>query len=213
VDVTDVTRVGWSRSRWDRVRRWLGGVGAPPSLRAQLTLMLSAFVLGGVVCALLFVGIWRHTASESDRARTAQIAERNQLRAAQRRLTAVEAILAAERSALARVRRDAAASAAKLATLRRIHASVARTLPARIAALTSTAGALVHTTATLTSELTALQAYMRNNTTTGIDPGFVNAQISYMIGSATSVSGAVAKLEQEAQDAGASAGKLGRSGK
>jgi hypothetical protein len=56
--------------------------------------MVAAFSLGGVVCAVLFVGIWRHTGAEGDRARTAQLAEHRQLRASQRRLATPESQLA-----------------------------------------------------------------------------------------------------------------------
>ena len=210
MDVTDVTRLDW-KDRRSRLRRWLGGVGAPPSLRAQLTLTASAFVLGAVLASLLFVGIWRHTAAESDRARTAQVAERHKLQVAERRLATVEAKLAAQRTALTRARRNAVRTAAQLRALRRLHATVARSLPGEVAAVETTANAVAHDAAKLTSELASLRHYMRNTQATGVDPGFVNAQINYLIGSSDSVRSAVAKLEQQAENARASAAKLGRS--
>jgi hypothetical protein len=207
VDVTDVTRLDW-HDRRSRLRRWLGGVGAPPSLRAQLALVASAFLLGGVLTALLFVGIWRHTAAESDRARAAQLAERHRLSIAERRLATVETKLAAEQRALVRARRTAAATGARLRALRRLQASVARSLPGQVAAVETTATALAHDAARLTSELGSLRHYLRNAPATGIDPGFVNAQVSYLIGSSDSVRSAVARLEQQAGSARASAAKL-----
>jgi hypothetical protein len=209
VDVTDVTRLDW-KDRRSRLRRWLGGVGAPPSLRAQITLMVSAFALGGVVAALLFVGIWRHTAAESDRARTAQLIDRHRMQVAERRLETVEAQLTAEHAALVRARRSAARAGGRLRALKRLHAAVARSLPGQVAAVETTASALAHDGAKLTSELAALRHYLREAEATGIDPGFVNAQINYLIGSSDSVRSAVAKLEQQAESARASAAKLSR---
>jgi len=55
MEVTEVTQIAAAPRR--RVRRWLAGAGAPPSLQAQLVLMISALLLGAVLTALLFVGV------------------------------------------------------------------------------------------------------------------------------------------------------------
>jgi hypothetical protein len=208
VDLTDTTRVGWSRRR--RLRRWLGGNGAPPSLRAQLALMAAAFLFGAVVCAVLFVGIWRHTAAEGDRARSAQLAEHQHLRVTQRRLATLETRLSADRAALTWLRKRGRASARELASLRQLDGTLRRSLPPTLQSLTGTAASLAHATATLKSELGALRAYMANAGASGLDPGFVNAQISYLVRSTAGMEGAVATLGREAEDAQAAAAKLGR---
>ena len=66
VDVTEITAV--RGGPLSRARRRLSLPAAPPSPRAVLVLLVLAFLLGGVLSALLFVGVWRHTAADADRA-------------------------------------------------------------------------------------------------------------------------------------------------
>ena len=146
VEITDVTQITSSRRR---VRRWLAGAGAPPSLQAQLVLMISALLLGGVLTSLLFVGIWRHTAADGERARAAQAAGRQQLHAMQGKLATVEAELASNQAALAKARVAQAAASAELTQLRRVRRSVERSLGSSLQGLTGTTGTLAHDTSAL----------------------------------------------------------------
>ena len=206
MEITDVTQITSSRRRG--VRRWLAGAGAPPSLQAQLVLMISALLLGGVLTSLLFVGIWRHTAADGARARAAQQADRRQLHGTQAKLAAVEAELAGQRAALAKARVGRAAAAAELTQLRRAHRSVVRSLGPPLQGLTGTAGTLAHDTATLRSEIAALRAYLKSAAPAGVDSGFLDAQIRYLVSSTESARSAVSRLEQQTQEAQAAAAKL-----
>ncbi len=207
MEITEVTQVGSSRRR--SVRRWLAGAGAPPSLQAQLVLMISALLLGGVLTSLLFVGIWRHTAADGARAKEAQLAGRQHLQVAQRKLAAAEAELAGTQAALVKARAGAAAAAAELAQLRRLERSVGSALAPPLRGLTGTAGTLAHDTATLRSELAALSAYLRSAAPPG-DSGFLDAQIRYLDASIGSANGAVSRLEQQVQEAQAAAARLSK---
>jgi hypothetical protein len=207
VEITEVTQVASSRRR--SVRRWLAGAGAPPSLQAQLVLMISALLLGGVLTSLLFVGIWRHTAADGARAKAAQVAGRHQLQVAQQKLVAVEAELAGKQASLAKARAGAAEAAAALTQLRRLERSVARSLAPPLQGLTGSAGTLAHNTATLRSEVAALSAYLKSAAPPG-DSGFLDAQIRYLDASIAGANGAVSRLEQQVQEAQAAAAKLSK---
>ena len=193
-----------------RVRRWLAGASAPPSLQAQLVLMISALLLGGVLTSLLFVGIWRHTAADGQHARAAQLAEKQQLATTQRKLATVETAQARERTALAKARVARAATAAELVRLRQMHHAVANSLQPQLQALASTTGTLGHDTSTLKSEIAALRAYLRSASPAGADNGFLDAQIKYLVASTESASAAASTLAQQTQHAQAAAAKLGK---
>jgi len=205
VEVTDVTEIASPRRR---VRRWLAGASAPPSLQAQLVLMISALLLGGVLTSLLFVGIWRHTAADGQRAHAAQLADKQQLLATQRKLASVEAERASERAALANARAGQAAAAAELTQLRRLHRAVGDSLRPVLQALTGTTGTLAHDTSTLKSEIAALRAYLKSASPAGADSGFLEAQIKYLVASTESANAAVSRLEQQTQEAQMAAAKL-----
>src|SRR5205085_9615896 len=84
----DVTAIQGARRR--RLLRLPGG-GASPSLRAALFLALSTFLCGCVMAGLLFVGVWRHTASEAAHTQAAQQRDRQQLLSTQRTLAGLKA--------------------------------------------------------------------------------------------------------------------------
>lgn len=193
-----------------RLRRRLTGAGAPPSLQAQLVLMISALLLGGVLTSLLFVGIWRHTAADGARARAAQLADGQQLRAAQRKLASVERAQVSERTALAKALLGQAAASAELTRLRRLHHAVANSLQPQLQALTSTTGTLAHDTSALKSEIAALRAYLRSASPAGADSGFLDAQIKYLVASTERANAEASTLAQETQHAQATAAKLGK---
>lgn len=193
-----------------RLRRRLTGAGAPPSLQAQLVLMISALLLGGVLTSLLFVGIWRHTAADGARARAAQLADGQQLRTTQRKLASVESAQVSERTALAKALRGQAAASAELTRLRQLHHAVANSLQPQLQALASTTGTLAHDTSALKSEIAALRAYLRSASPAGADSGFLDAQIKYLVASTERADAEVSTLAQETQHAQAAAAKLGK---
>jgi chromosome segregation ATPase len=207
VEVTDVTEIASPRRR---VRRWLTGASAPPSLQAQLVLMVSALLLGGVLASLLFVGIWRQTAADGQRARAAQLADKQALVVTQRKLASLEAGRASERAALAKARFGQSAAATELTQLRRLHRAVGDSLRPQLQALTGTIGTLAHDTSTLKSEIAALHAYLRSASPTGADSGFLEAQIRYLVASTERANAAVSRLEQQTQAAQLAAAKLGK---
>lgn len=193
-----------------RVRRWLAGASAPPSLQAQLVLMISALLLGGVLTSLLFVGIWRHTAADGQHARAAQLVAKQQLHMTQRKLATVQAAQASERAALAKVRIGRAAAAAELARLRQLHHAVANSLQPQLQALASTTGTLAHDTSALKSEIAALRAYLRSASPAGSNNGFLDAQIKYLVASTEGANAAASTLAQQTQRAQVAAAKLGK---
>ena len=205
MDMTDTRRLALPRAR--RLTRWLTGDGAPPSLRAQLVLLLSAFLLGCVVAALLFVGIWRHTAAEGARVRTAQLADRRHLAAAQRQLALAQAELTRERTTLAAARKRAAELAATVTRTR----AAGRALTPRLQGIAAAAATLEHDTSRLQSELATLRTYVRNPGAAGLDSGYLLTQARYVVDSAHAAAAAAATLSTQARDAQATAGKLQRS--
>ena len=197
--------------RWGpvgRVRRSLRRARAPASLRAQIALVVSAFLLGGVLSALLFVGVWRHTAAEGERARGAQAESRLALQAARSKLAGSERQLAAVRVAVGELTAERALMTRELATLRRVNDRAATSLPPRLRAIAGEAEALTQNAARVESALATLSDYIRNSSAAGIDPAFLATQVQYLIGSTAGTKAAVADLAEQANRAQAAAGKL-----
>ncbi|HVP76118.1 MAG TPA: hypothetical protein VMS63_08860 [Gaiellaceae bacterium] len=181
---------------------------APASLRAQIVLTASALLLGGVLGALLFVGVWRRTAAEGDRARAAQAQSTQVLQTARAKLTRSEAESRALGTQLAKLRTENGALAAELAKLRRVDTRVATSLPPRLQAIGDEADALTRELAKLRSALATLSDYLQNASATGVDPAFLDAQVRYLIGSTAATRTTVANLVVQAQRARASAAAL-----
>lgn len=208
MDVTDVDVTGITAVRpglRERVHGRLSRPVAAPSLRAQLVLLASALLLGGVLSSLLFVGVWRHTAAEGDRARAAQLENGQALQQARARLARSEHALAQAQAALATAQRAQRRLAGELAGLRRADTRAAKALTPRLQALVDDAGALGHETAKLGSALTTLRDYLGNASSTGIDPAFLASQVDYLIGSAATARTRAATLATEAERAQAAA--------
>jgi hypothetical protein len=198
--------------RRGRLRRWLGGDG-PPSLRAALFLALSTFLCGCVVASLLFVGVWRHTAGEAARlqaaqahARAIQQADRQQLLAAKADLDLLKARFARNERLLTEAKRRAAQATTALARARAATRAISRTLTPRLQTVADAAAALARQTATIHSELTALETYAQQPGATGIDAGYLETQARYVARQAAAAASAAAALTQQARDAQASAG-------
>jgi hypothetical protein len=202
MDVTEITVARWpllGRAR----RRWAAPAG-PPSLRAQLVLMLSVFVLGCVLAGLVFVGTWRHTALDASRAKTNELTARQALHVTSVRLARVEAELATARTAAASAHAQSERTAGKLATIRHVNAAAASSLAPRLQAIASDAEILNRETARLESALATLRDYLRHAAATGVDPSFFSAQVGYLTGRVDATRAAASALAQQAGGARAS---------
>ena len=206
MEVTEITAVRTSLAqRLARPRRERSG---PPSLRAQLVLVAAAMMLGAVLAGLLFVGVWRHTASESDAARAAQLATKQQLRSVQTQLATARTQLLAAGAATRRVRAQLHVAQTQRAALRKQNTRAAARLGAPIGSLVDNGGALQHQLSKLSSELSTIQTYLTAATATGVDPAFIAAQVKYLQSSAGAAEEAATALAQQAARAQAAAKEL-----
>jgi hypothetical protein len=202
VETTEVTRV-----RWGLVRdfpRQLWTASSARSTRAQAVLVFSAFLLGAVLSALTFVGIWRHTAAAGDRAQAAQTIAQQRLAETKLDLQRARQNLRAEQALVVRLGVRRAKLVDELAYLR----SVAAGLPGPLQSISTDAATLSRSTSRLESELSALQAYLERPSATGIDVGFVTAQIRYLIRSTEAAGTNTAQLEHQVRAAAAVAAPL-----
>jgi hypothetical protein len=208
MDGTEITQARWGPLT--RARRRVGRAAAPASLRAQLALVASAFLLGGVLSALLFVGVWRHTAAEGDRARQAQVGTRQALHAAEAALTVSQRRLAVSRAAMRKLEAGNARMTRDLAALRKLDAGAGASLRTRLDAIAVDADALTHSSARLEAAISTLTGYIRNSSAAEIDPAFLAAQVQYLAGANARAKAAVADLAAQASRAQASAKSLRR---
>ena len=206
MEVTEITAVRTSLAQ--RLARPLRERSGPPSLRAQLVLVVAAMLLGAVLAGLLFVGVWRHTATEGDAARAAQLATKQQLRSAQAQLQAARTQLASANAAAGRLRTQLHTAQAQRAALRRQKTRAAARLGAPIDSLVGSGAALQHQLSKLSSELSTIQTYLTAATATGVDPAFVAAQVKYLQSSAGAAEQSATALAQQAARAQAAAKEL-----
>jgi chromosome segregation ATPase len=209
VEVTEITAVRSSLAH--RLARPLRERSGPPSLRAQLVLLLAAMLLGAVLAGLLFVGVWRHTATEGDAARAAQLATKQQLRTAQAQLKVARAQLATADAATRRIRTQLHVAQMQRTTLKKQNTRAAARLSAPINSLVGNGGALQHQLSKLSSELSTIQTYLTAATATGVDPAFIAAQVKYLQTSAGAAEQAATALAQQAARAQAAAKQLNSS--
>jgi chromosome segregation ATPase len=208
MDMTEVTRA--ERRPLDRTRRRFRRPTAPASVRAQVALTISAFVLGGVLSDLLFVGVWRHTAAEGDRARQAQAESRLTLKRAQEQLATAQQQLAASRAAVRALAARRTVARRELAALRRRDAAARASLSPRLRAIAGGADALTRESAKLDSALATLDDYIRNASGAGVDPAYLAAQVAYLRSATGRAKAAAATLVGDASQAQASAKRLAR---
>lgn len=208
MDMTEITRAGWRPL--DRARRRFRRATAPASVRAQIALTVSAFVLGGVLSGLLFVGVWRHTAAEGDRARQAQAESRLTLKRAQEQLALSQQQLAASRAAVRALAARRTVARRELAALRRRDAAARASLGPRLRAIAGGADALNRESAKLDSALATLDDYIRNASGAGVDPAYLAAQVAYLRSATGRAKTAAATLVGDASQAQASAKRLAR---
>jgi hypothetical protein len=203
-------------ARRGRVRQWLSADG-PASRGTQLFLFVSALLCGAALSALLFVGVWRHTAGEAARTRDAQVGEHRALVATRHELAALRTRFRNDVTLLAKARRANADAVAALAQTRHAltraqHTLVATrsadtaarsALTARAQALAAAAASLVRQTTTLRSELGALESYASAPGATGVDPGYIASQAHYLLAAASSAVSSAEDLSGRAQALGA----------
>jgi chromosome segregation ATPase len=207
VEIMDVTTIRRPRLR-ERLTHTLRERSGPPSLRAQLVLLVAAVLLGAVLSGFLFVGVWRHTAAEGDSARAEQAATSRQLHAARAQLTELRTQLAAAQTAVKRGRTSAAELRRALNAARRTNAHAAAALASPLASVVDNGAAVQHQLAKLHSELSTIGTYLGNASATGIDPAFVEAQVRYLTTSASAAEQAASALAHEAALAQAAAKPL-----
>jgi hypothetical protein len=202
VETTEVTRVRWGLIR--EVPRQLWTASSARSTRAEGVLVFSAFLLGAVLSALTFVGIWRHTAAAGDRAQAAQTIAKQRLAETKLDLQRARQGLRAEQALVARLGVQQAKLVDQLAHLR----SAAARLPGPLQSISNDAATISRSTSRLESELSALQAYLERTGATGIDVGFVTAQIRYLIRSTEAAIANAAQLERHVRGTAAVAAPL-----
>ena len=173
----------------------------PPSAGAAIFLALSMFLCGCVLAGLVFVAIWRHTATGRAQSQAAQQSLRRQLLDQEQTLATVQAQLARNLRLLARARRQAAGAATALAQNERATRALARSLTPRLHDLIQSAATLAGQSATLESELTALETYARHPGAAGLDAGYLMTQTRYLARSAVAATAAATALAQESHDA------------
>jgi hypothetical protein len=199
----DASEVRWGRRRWWRRER---GRSAPPSLRGTLFLASSTFLCGAVLAGLLFVGIWRHTASEQVQTEAARQHDRQQLLVAQHTVAKLRAQLTQEETALTRARRRAAQDAAATARARALGTDLRQSMSRTLQELIQTEGTLASQSARIESELQALEGYTSHPGATGLDAGYLGAQIDYLLRSAAAASSTAADLLRSSRSAAATFG-------
>lgn len=197
MEITDVTTIRRPRLK-ERLTRTLRERSGPPSLRAQLVLIGAAIMLGAVLSGLLFVGVWRHTAAESDTAKAAQVTTSRELHAARAQLAAIKDELAAAQAALAHSRAHATSVQHALNAARTANTRAASALAPPLAAVAENGAAVQHQLAKLHSELSTIGTYLGNAGATGIDPAFVEAQVRYLTTSASAAEQAAASVSHQA---------------
>jgi len=153
------------------------------------------------MAGLLFVGIWRHTASEAAHTQAVQQRDRQQLLTTQHALVGLKAELAREQAALDRARHRVARATSALVHARHVNGALTRSLSPSLQALVQTGATLARQTATIESELTALETYAQHPGAAGLDAGYLASQIRYLVGSAAAAASAAAVLVRHTQDA------------
>ena len=177
-------------------------------------LPLAAFLFGVALSAVGFVGIWRHTASEADRAHANANTTAERLSRAQDRVRRLEGEIAAgrhgltaARSTLARTRRMEVALAAKLGAAERTNGLIAARLPGQLSSVDEVAGSLARQSSSLASDLTGLESYL-GQSGSRIDPAFLKIQIRYVIRASAGLQADAAQLETRVAAAAGTASSL-----
>jgi hypothetical protein len=168
-----------------------GSPGVPLSTWA---LLACAFLLGCAVASAAFVGIWRSAARQGDHANAARAATARRLALATGDVRLLGSKLQAVEAKLVRARHQFVLSRSALTQTRLELARRAAT----VAEISRDAPLLVQQTATVTSDLAALRAYLAKTPGSAVDRGFVDTQLAYIAGAATRLQGSAAVLDRAA---------------
>jgi hypothetical protein len=201
----DVTAVDFERRRG--LRRWLGGSGFL-SVRAALFLALSTFLCGCVTAGLVFVGVWRHAATEQVQAQAAQQSDRQQLLVARhtllatgRTITQLKTQLAHDRRVIVQTQGRAVHAASALARASKVNRALVESLSPELQKLNQAAATLGTQMDTMQSELNALETYVRRPGGGGLDAGYLATQVQYLARSAAAASSAAVELGRNTREA------------
>ena len=139
-------------------------------------LVASAFVLGLVLGAAAFVGFWRTTASQADRADAARAVADSRLRDADARSARMSKQLHGAKAELS------AALKKKRQLARELRSAVHQASVARRAAISdhSRLVTIKHDALTVSSDAVALEAYVTTTPSNALDSGFLRAQLTYL---------------------------------
>jgi len=149
----------------------------PRANRAQIwVLVASAFLLGLVLGAAVFVGVWRTTATRGDRADAARAT-------AARKLDHAQARSAALRTQMDRVRGDLAAA---LRDKKHLEVELRNAVQQAAAAGQQAANdrtklaTIQHRASTVTSYVASLDAYAKATPSQSLDSSFLGSQLAYL---------------------------------
>jgi hypothetical protein len=209
IEAIDVTRESIVK-RPARLRRFLGSHPNAPTW----FLSVAAFLFGVTLSAAIFVGVWRHTASEAGRARasaktTAQdlAGARDQITTLQGKIRNDQSRLGLARTALAQLQGKQHALAAKLVVVEEANSRLAARLPGQMTRVERTAGALARESASVASALSALNSYAAQGGS-GIDLAYLKLQIQYVVSASARVQATMAELEKQIEAAVSTASNL-----
>jgi hypothetical protein len=194
----DVSAVEFEGRRGLRGR--LGG-GASLSARATLFLALSTFLCGCAAAGLVFVGVWRHAATEQANAQAAQQSFRQQLIAAEHTLADLRAQVTRDERLIVHSRRQAARSASALEQAAKLNRALVGSLSPDLQELIRAGGTLASQTDTIQSELNALETYLQHPGAAGLDAGYLATQVRYLVRSAAAASSAAVDLGRQTRKA------------
>jgi hypothetical protein len=149
-----------------------------------------AFLCGGLVSAAAFSIGWRHQAQRNTAAQSALATATARTHRLAEKVVALQASLAASRTASARARAGEHA-------LARAGAEVghdATTTSGNAAAISSAAGGVTEVATRIASELKTLDSYLTTTPTAQLDPGYISSQTAYLSQQLTRLDGAAGGL-------------------
>lgn len=149
----------------------------PRADRVQtLVLVASAFLLGLVLGAAVFVGVWRTTATRSDRADAARAVAARHLRVARAHSATLSAQLHRANGDLASTKRQQRQLKIELRDAAHQAAVASRQAASDRASLLT----LRHRASTVTSYVASLDAYINATSSQGLDSNFLRSQLAYL---------------------------------
>jgi chromosome segregation ATPase len=141
-----------------------------------VVLVASAFLLGLVLGAAVFVGIWRTTATRSDRADAARTVAARHLRDARARSATLSTQLHRANSDLASTKRQRQQLKIQLRDASQQAAVAGRQATSDRASVLT----LRHRASTVTSYVASLEAYVKATPSQDLDAAFLGSQLVYL---------------------------------